>query len=117
VPGGIERVCALLSSTLTFRASCVLNFVSGVTMGVAWLAKCQVLVGALGPPVSEHKTLKIYLSDKYNYLNIFMFSAFNGNCLCILSVMHLIDRPTCNEPPLDTFKFAIQGNKCTLAIC
>lgn len=32
----------------------------------------------------------------------------------ILSLIHLIYRPACNEPPLDTNKFAIQDNKCIL---
>jgi hypothetical protein len=29
------------------------------------------------------------------------------------------DMPTCNEPPLPTYrpKLAVQGNKCTLTIC
>jgi hypothetical protein len=33
------------------------------------------------------------------------------------SGIRLLDRPTCNEPPLDTYKFAIQGNKRILTIC
>jgi hypothetical protein len=33
------------------------------------------------------------------------------------SLINLTDRSTYEEPPLDTYKFAIQGNKCTLTIC
>jgi hypothetical protein len=40
------------------------------------LAKCQgprAGGGLLRPPASELKTLKIYLSGKYNYLKIFIY--------------------------------------------
>jgi hypothetical protein len=42
-----------------------------------------------------------------------MFSVFKS----ILSLIQVTDIPTCNEQPLDTYKFAVQGNKCTLTIC
>jgi hypothetical protein len=43
--------------------------------GVAWVAKCQGQRAGgetLGPPASELKTLKIYLSTNYNYIKIFI---------------------------------------------
>jgi hypothetical protein len=72
-------------------------------------AKGSGLVGAhLGPPASELKTLKLYFFfAKYNCLKIFiMFYLFNGN-VCISSLIHLMDRPTCNEQPLDKFTLTI----------
>jgi hypothetical protein len=50
---------------------------------VAWEEKChgpRASGGPVGPPVSELKILKIYISAKYNYIKIFIiFSLFNGN--------------------------------------
>jgi hypothetical protein len=48
------------------------------------VAKCQgprAGGGPLGPLASELKTLKIYLSAKFNYLKIFIYYDFfiNGN--------------------------------------
>jgi hypothetical protein len=44
--------------------------------GVKWVAKCQghrAGGSPLGPPASELKTLKIYLSAEYNYLKNILF--------------------------------------------
>jgi hypothetical protein len=46
---------------------------------VAWVAKCKgprASGGPLGPPASEFKTLKIYLSANVNYLKIFHVYVF-----------------------------------------
>jgi hypothetical protein len=51
---------------------------------VTWVAKCKgprADVGTLGPPASELKTLKIYLSAKYNYLKYL---------LCFLYLMDIL---------------------------
>jgi hypothetical protein len=65
---------------------------------VACVAKCQrhkASRGPLGTPASELKTLKIYLSSKYNYLkNTYYIFLFIWNFSCILSLIHLIDRPS-----------------------
>jgi hypothetical protein len=51
-------------------ASCIwLTDVTTIT--VAWAAKCQKR-RAGGPPASELKTLKIYISANFNYLKIFI---------------------------------------------
>jgi hypothetical protein len=41
----------------------------------------------------------------------------HGTSLCIFPSIHPTYRPNFNKPPLDTYIFAIQGNKCTYAIC
>jgi hypothetical protein len=47
--------------------------------------------GPVGPPALEIKLLRIYISEIYNYLKIFiMFSLCNGNFKFILSLIHLI---------------------------
>jgi hypothetical protein len=78
-------------------------------------------MGLVGPAASEHKTLQVYSSENCNYLKVFvyLFIIFlcNENFKCILSLMHLINGPTSNEPQLYTYKYAIQGNKCTLTVC
>jgi hypothetical protein len=51
----------------------------------AWVAKCQrprASGGPLGLPASEIKTLKIYISAKYNYLK-------NVYLLCFLYLMKI----------------------------
>jgi hypothetical protein len=72
-------------------------------------------MGLVGPAASEHKTLH------FNYLKVFVYLfiifLFNENFKCILSLMHLINGPTSNELQLYTYKYAIQGNKCTLTVC
>jgi hypothetical protein len=45
------------------------------------VAKCQgpgASRGPLGPPASELKTLKIYISSKYNYMKIIYLFIYYG---------------------------------------
>jgi hypothetical protein len=63
-----------------------------------------------GAPASELETLRMHFSGIFFYLNMSVFLLYLIRIfkvdLCILSLIRFKDRPTCNEPPLDTCKFA-----------
>jgi hypothetical protein len=81
---------------------------------IVWVAKCQgpsAGGGPVGPPASELKTLNIYLPAKYKCLKVFIYYIFYFWNFLGYFIINSADRPTCNEPSLDT---SHQTKKCTM---
>jgi hypothetical protein len=54
---------------------------------------------------------------RYRNIKIFNYGLYFTDIFNVFfSLIHLTDKHTCNEPPLDTDKFAKQGNKL-IAVC